>query len=382
MYTTINNPGRGNCAFYSFSIALIDLIKHEYHRQGLSVTFNHWTAYFPEIEEQLNAILNFNFKKQNKALLDTLQASLRELVYQTHYEQLQNGLEVPSEQISHFIENQTIFNKFGEIFWEYHTHHKFRTNQLACNDLAKSLAVKRLVVNLSKRLKQNKIVDPRPAIARTFLEDVYGLHFDSLEEARQLNENHSVILKAIEHVKNMDSKKRNYLWWGTHSDLNILAEKFEVNLHCYINGKGTPLAQDGRPVIKINNEHNVHWTTFIETSNAQENPSTKNYQRFWKDSLVTKEEIKEIYLTYTTGFYSWFGRNHQNKAEEIIRFCDDPAHTVADIITTIQNYINDDNIRFNQDSSFRKRANYILARNDFYNGVIEQQEPHNEIFDF
>ncbi|KTD29807.1 MULTISPECIES: hypothetical protein [Legionella] len=102
-----------------------------------------------------------------------------------------------------------------------------------------------------------------------------------------------------------------------------------------------------------------------------ENNSTKNYHRFCTDSLLAKQEIQKKYKIYTTGFIAFFGRNHVAKGKKIVRMCDNRQVTVDQIIAVITQYINNSEIRFNSDSSFMKRANYILERYRYYNGSDE-----------
>ena len=354
MKIEVDNRGKGNCAFYSFSIALIDIIKHEQHRNNESPTLARWIEFIPEIENQRDAILNFNFQRQNNELLDILQRSLREITYQQQYQQLDTGRFLADNE----IKGLAIYTKFAELCWNY-------PRVSACNDLAKSTQIKQLVKKIKDKTNK-KNVDEEEEILETFLIDVYGMDYKKFP--RQLNEK-SAILKAIQAVI-----IKKPLWWGTHDNLNRLAQAFDVRLEYYINGVLPYEAQqEPRPVVRVNNIKNGHWTTFIITSNLVPNSSNQNYQRFFRDSFLTKNEIKKIYLTYTKGFHSWFGRTHQAKAEEIVNLCDNIDSTVEDIIADLRNYLINPAFPFNEDSSFKKRANYILARNQFYNGALQQE---------
>jgi hypothetical protein len=82
----IDNPGRGNCAFYAFSIGLIDIIKKERAVNGnvRSPTFERWVAFDPSLANDYYAICAFDLNNPNKqkALLDRMQMGLRKITYQ------------------------------------------------------------------------------------------------------------------------------------------------------------------------------------------------------------------------------------------------------------------------------------------------------------
>ncbi|WP_133137146.1 hypothetical protein [Legionella rowbothamii] len=82
----IDNPGRGNCAFYAFSIGLIDIIKKERAANGnvRSPMFERWIALDPSFANDYEAICAFDLNNPNKqtALLDRMQMGLRKITYQ------------------------------------------------------------------------------------------------------------------------------------------------------------------------------------------------------------------------------------------------------------------------------------------------------------
>ncbi|ARH00317.1 hypothetical protein [Legionella micdadei] len=365
MFLSVDNLSDGNCAFYAYSIALIDIIKHE-SKRNVTHTFETWCAYDPSIRPYLKQILSFNYKDQNVILLKTLQSSLRKIVHTSQLNLLQE--EKKKDPLDYYIQQNAVYIKFRELVRAF----LFRGScDPDYNELADSHAVRNLAQNLAKNIynhaSKNQITHEliEKAITIAFLKDVYGESFRQSPNERRLNEEGSVILAGLKRIT------QDY-YWGRFADLNILSETFDVNFHCLTDGEPNSnyvfRDKPGRPIITLNNEDNLHWTTQITTSFSIENSSTKNYHRFCTDSLLTKQEIQKIYKTYTTGFIAFFGRNHMAKGREIVQLCDDPHLTVDDIISVINHYINDSRIKFNSDSSFMKRANYLLQRYEYYNG--------------
>lgn len=398
MYLSVDNPGKGNCAFYSYSIGLIDIIKHEISKHSISPTFNRWAEHCPELENTLARILAFdyNYKRQDTDLLNTLQASLRNLIYQHQYGQLEKGLtEVgratqnshTARDLKEYITDTSVFSKFAEIFWALYNRRPYDKDY---NDLAESREVVDLAKKLNRRITRlspwmdlHSVRTPlspehleyiNAQIAHTFLYDVYGLSYNDPDYDMPLAiQEDSMIVEGLARIK------QNYVW-GNFADLNLLSEIFDLNLHYIMldsEGKEIPTYPfqnlSGKPVLTVVNEDNMHWTTRITTSNAIKNDSTTKYHKHATDTLVTKKEIQNIFLSYTTGFIAFFGRNHRAKAEEIIAACKNNEKTVDDVIQIINDYITNDRIHFNNDSSFRKRTDYILERFDFYNGFDLEQ---------
>jgi hypothetical protein len=93
-FLTVDNPAGGNCAFYAYAIALIDIIRREFRaNDGRSRTFNTWCRLDLSVRNPnyINAILEFDYKDQNIALLNVLQTSLRQIVYEAQLRQLTEG---------------------------------------------------------------------------------------------------------------------------------------------------------------------------------------------------------------------------------------------------------------------------------------------------
>ncbi|MFJ1266965.1 hypothetical protein ACD661_00180 [Legionella lytica] len=82
----VNNPGGGNCAFYAFAIALIEVIKKERAANNnlRSPMFERWIALDPSLANDYYAICAFDLNNPNrqKALLDRMQQGLRRITYQ------------------------------------------------------------------------------------------------------------------------------------------------------------------------------------------------------------------------------------------------------------------------------------------------------------
>jgi hypothetical protein len=490
MFLTVDNPAGGNCAFYAYAIALIDVIKREFHtNNGNSRTFDTWCKLDKELQNQdyIKAVLEFDYKNQNVSLLYVLQTSLREIIYKEQCRQLAAGeqlaecdlllisLDEDDDTISEDnsiseddnatsadtlaalkqIARQTnnpILIKRGDNFslyvdpdgWDIWKKIKLNNANLAglpfaegkirrsdprftpelsniikrchatrdiksyflnpkstvCtrfaemfydsfknlppkpdNDFVHSEPVCKLVSNLKSRLsnlsKWCGITLPQNYIdvhlANVFLKDVYGNNYDNPGRRVQAN---SKIVQALKQVL-------KHGFWGTHYHLNLLSEIFNVNFHCLENHKAKYPFRDSvdNPTITINNMFNNHWTTLIPISNNNSDNSNVSIQNYERDiEKCYKKEIQARFKSYTTGFIAcFFGRNHMKKAKEIIAACQDKEKTVANIIEIITEYCSDPSVKFNPDSSFKKRADFILQTETYFktNDPNETQESNS-----
>lgn len=358
VFFEIDNPGKGNCAFYGFAIGLIDIIKHEYAIAGTSSTYDALASRIDNFAVNLDEVLSFNFKHQSKLILDRMQTSLRVILLNHRKQELVDNKESLSTSMT--------FNHFGEIVRNYLDN---RSTRSTFNELAKSAPLKYSALNVARQIQRvMKRYQQKPSnlnyrqkweayidkvIAKAFIDDVYtsgaevGLRNDSL-----------VIAAMADVTVNFR--------WGTQTDLNDLARIFNVNLHTLRNGTAdyhptdTPL----RPIITMNNKRNRHWTT--QLSFVGTGFTGKEYSVASKDSVLSKQEIIAIMQTYTNGFISRVtSRNHRGKAQDIITQCYDAELTVTDIVTALEAYLKDSDFTVN--SSFQKRTRYILARAAFHN---------------
>lgn len=71
MFITVDNPRDGNCAFYAYAIAFIDMIKHENSR-NITRTFETWCAYDPSIITTCLSVENKSTKNYHRFCTDRL----------------------------------------------------------------------------------------------------------------------------------------------------------------------------------------------------------------------------------------------------------------------------------------------------------------------
>lgn len=119
----------------------------------------------------------------------------------------------------------------------------------------------------------------------------------------------------------------------------------------------------------INKKWYPHWTTHLSFLSPEF--AGKSYHQFAKDSCLTKAEIEAVMQSYTTGLMATFStRNHKAKAEDIVSRCKEEAMTVAEIINEVESYLS--HTHFEPNSSFKKRLDYLVARNAYHNISTEQ----------
>ena len=372
MYFSVDNPGGGDCAFYAYAIALINVVKQEFRQNptGRSKTFERWCASYPLLNEFKGAIISFNYRVQNDDLLQILQKSLRKVVFCFQHRQL---IELSTAQdIRLKTIQQPVFCMFSEVFWHYYlgSNLDLNYNVLACSEGVRSLlkgaseyCQKVLPVEAYSSVKHDKRI--HDYLVSLFLRETYGDHYE--EPSQRLIKVDSMILHALGQVmldRNKARQRGVRCYWGTHGDLNILSQAFDVSLHYLVNGEVTQHFNDisGRPVVIIDNRDNVHWVTRIVTSNALECDQTHRYLAYATNSLLSKQEIHQLFKTYTKGSMAFFHRHHLNAARKIIAACKDHDTRMNDVVQFIKGYISNREHHFNSDSSFMKRANYILAR--------------------
>ncbi|WP_131794118.1 hypothetical protein [Fluoribacter gormanii] len=363
-FTKIDNPGRGNCAFYGFSIGLIDIIKHEYSRYGESATFSSLKRQVDDFQISLIDIINFDYFKQSKEVLDKMQHHLRTVLFEYRKQDIKDNKE--------HLPASNAYTNFAEMVWNYVRNEPTSTefNELAKSNKTKNYAreIADQIIRLSrwypKQPNNDKYNEEREAyfdkmIEKAFIKDVF-----IVGKNNELNSN-SLIVNSLKDVT------RNYRW-GTQTDLQELARIYNLNLHTLINGNAPyePVDTPRRPIITMNNQHNRHWTTCISFLGSSF--KGKRYDSYTKDSVISKQEIKDIMQTYTQGFVaSVTKRNHLEQAMQIIQLCDNSDFDVNDIVRMLSNYLQRSN--FNNNSSFKKRADYIIARAEYFNEAADRK---------
>jgi len=347
----INNPGKGNCAFYGFSIGLISIIKREMVRDKKSATFtllkNSCLAFDKDFDIDITDILSFNYSSQSPVLLNKMQMHLREILYRHRIQDLVNN--------RNNLSASRTFCNFSAMA---------RGSGLPdFNELVKSKELQQYTVETANKIKRHKKWFPDDKNTQRFIDSIVEKSFISdvfekpdVPSSIELNQK-SLVVTALKEVTT------NYRW-GTQRDLNELASIFKVNLHTLVNGESLQAFRDepSRPVITMNNKHNMHWTTKLPF--LPDNFSGKKYDDCTRDICITKREIKAILSSYTTGFRSIFTkRNHERFAMQMIGLCKNSQVDVNEIVKQIRDYAHDN--LFADNSSIKKRLNYILARADY-----------------
>ncbi|MGQ3888528.1 hypothetical protein ACQUW5_05790 [Legionella sp. CNM-1927-20] len=387
----IDNPGKGNCAFYAFAIGLIDIIKREVARGEVSVTFQKLQSLSIDalslsadaFSIKLDDINTFDYSKQSIQLLNKMQYCFRHIIYSHRKNEL---LARPLNSPNEFP--PTVFIDFMEMV---HCFAKSEPSAAHYNGLIYSPAAREYAIEVASKIKVlrqrmerlsrwypenaqdknyndarrrylfNSFDEPiNRLILEAFKEDVYVKD----ESTLRINSN-SCIVEAMEDIT------VNYRW-GTHRDLDDLANIFEFNFNTINYGRnhylyGSANTAD-RPSITLNNRNNGHWTTNLTFLGHFKG---KRYDVFTKDSILTKDEIKNILLTYTTGWKALITtRHHLQKAKELIKDCNNETQNILDILYKLNQYSNE--TEFASNSSFKKRMDYILERAKYSFSVNEQ----------
>lgn len=301
MSYTINNPGGGDCGFYAFAIGLIDIIQHEYKRQGYSATFNCWQ------KEGLNAVslqniididLNSLYQNRNykKELLFILQMSLRASTVNATKSDLDSKIkaEASANDGSTKIEGSFVYCKFMELV-EFYLKRSGTLRQIGqFNELALSSDVLKLAEKtaafLKKNLNKNQSYKDIQTVENAHVKQIL------LDDVRKDN---SLILKGLDKIK---EKGR----WAAHSDLKEIAELFHVNLQVVGQLNGNLIAD--YPTITLNNERNAHWTTVVdELPKLQQQAIPLKNKRATEDSsqqITNKKQRQSSLLEPTDRLFS------------------------------------------------------------------------------
>lgn len=300
----IDNPGGGDCGFYAFSIALIDIIKKEYGASGTSHTFNQWFEKGlagVSVDNILEVDLYQLYRSPSHyktELLDTLQMSLRCITAKSLQQDLLVKIqtEIESSDTLTKIEGSIVYGKFMELvqasFKGLLTHRT--ANELGkFNELALSPEVRKLAHTTAKSL-QEKLVGKSFAMSQK----EENSHVKEIVLQEVIFEGTvnpaSVILKGIDRIKERGR-------WATHSDLQEVASQLNVNL--FIVGKINGASLPGNPTVTLNNQRNVHWTTTVDQlkpklkgkkktlAEDEENPRASKRARYQKTEFKKESEV-------------------------------------------------------------------------------------------
>lgn len=282
----VDNPGQGNCAFYSFAIGLIDIIQEE-KVYGCKTKFEQWVTQDKNLADEYDAICAFNYKQPDNLLLDRLQRSLRNIGYNYKVAELKlacakstaadviKGLDKKSDEykevmiliaaeITTIPYKKALLRKYRHItanstyidFTALYYGHRQDLGHGA-STFSDSVTIKNAIDDLDKSKIEENYEDL--VLVPLFLKLLYG-DKQALKTITQetVPDAASPILSGMNNVAEES-------YWGTHLDLNYLATLFKVNLHTLENGRN--LRQESRGdlgcqhTITVNNHGDYHWTT-------------------------------------------------------------------------------------------------------------------------
>ncbi|HEN5539658.1 TPA: Dot/Icm T4SS effector Lem21, partial [Legionella pneumophila] len=252
---TIDNPGLGNCAFYAFAIGLVNIIQEEakYNRRTM---FDRWVGLDRSISGQYDEILKLNLEDPDKELLDRLQSSLRIVTYQYQIRELRNVCVFRNGNYNRLTGNSNFVN-FAALYYgdPLDTDSRF-------NPFADSVPILMKMANIDRDSvhpgHENDVLVP------LFLDLLYGDTTNPADITLETEpKSDSPIITAMNNIT-------QDFFWGTHLDLNYLAEAFEVNLHVLRNNSPIQEFVDipERHTLTLTNSNNTHWTTQITTARA------------------------------------------------------------------------------------------------------------------
>lgn len=270
---SINNPGLGNCAFYALATGLIHIIQEENSGNNREL-FDHWLA----LEEhfQLQATIDtlypricaFNIEeskrtREDRELLDILQKALRELLFKSQQEELEQVCSNPGDDYTRLRSNSQ-FSDFAAVYHEdinrIRNYNEFASSAIILREIR---ALKAKHDRLLRELRESDdTVEEIPFeqinldLQSLFLRLLYGKEV-SLPTDIPFSEDSPIIM-------GMKKITQNYTW-GSHSHLDSLARTLRVNLHYLVNGQATQPFKDipNQHCITIDNQNNLHWVTRI-----------------------------------------------------------------------------------------------------------------------
>ncbi|WP_133139760.1 hypothetical protein [Legionella genomosp. 1] len=270
---SVNNPGLGNCAFYALATGLIHIIQEESSGNSRGL-FDHWLALQEQFQLEASIdtlyprICAFNIEESKRTradreLLDNLQKALRELLFKSQLEELEQVCSNPGDDYTLFRSNSQ-FSDFAAVYHEdinrIRNYNEFTNSAVILREIR---ALKAKHDQLLRELREaDDTVEEIPFerinldLQSLFLRLLYGKEV-SLPTNIPFAQDSPIIL-------GMKKITQNYTW-GSHSHLDSLARTLHVNLHYLVNGQATQPFKDipNLHCITIDNQNNLHWVTRI-----------------------------------------------------------------------------------------------------------------------
>ena len=120
------------------------------------------------------------------------------------------------------------------------------------------------------------------------------------------------------------------------------------------------------PHITLYKTASNYWKAELDTNNRK----ISKFDRFFKDSVVSKSEIKSIFSAYKNKTFSFFVNHHVEKAKLILSMCEQPDSQlpIKHIIDLLESYLRDKSIQWTSNSHFKEAAYFVRKRFYYFNG--------------
>jgi hypothetical protein len=225
MLVEFDNPGGGDCAFYSFAMGLINIIQQE-HRQGRQDHYLRWCQLDERVRPYYEQMLRFDFKSLDRSLLTSLQQSLRHCLIQQYQQRLICAAESYSSTTTQSVLSLVLYTHFVD---RLHRVVRDRACNLLfepdcasmMNDFSAKVALK---IREYKRPVTEVMRETAELIVFTediFIQDAEG-HFHVNPASR--------LFAAVQ-------RKISAHWWGTEEDMIYLAKAFATDIEFLRMGK-------------------------------------------------------------------------------------------------------------------------------------------------
>jgi len=152
----IDNPGKGNCAFNAFSIALIPHLKSSLIKESKNEIFEKIIPYLSDkvkVSDFKNYIIQFNLQNPDKDLLKLFNSIFRKILADTRIRLIQQALDQKSYQdkLRHF----SILDLYGDILGVFKCYYNWNESKIDeyNNDVIRDVNLKNELLQCAARLE-------------------------------------------------------------------------------------------------------------------------------------------------------------------------------------------------------------------------------------
>lgn len=295
----IDNPGGGDCAFYSFAIGLMPYLQKE-----LAAPDETPKPIWKKIETYLSSsgtdalaidnfkrsINTFDYRQPDKNFLFTFAMLLRNISFSEKVKAVESALQPKEDPFSETILSDAV-NCFRYYFDEA------RNRRTYGSRTAYYFATfKRFLGFHTELVEETRLEDTdfsRDMEFRKFAKDKAnevirgwevgkkgGKELGADEEMRYITQfimaismagkpissKESTVLSEASILRRVLAKKLQPGVWGTAADIGVLASFFDISLTINTPKGPIPFTTAGKPKLQINNFSQAHWTTSISAS--------------------------------------------------------------------------------------------------------------------